>query len=337
MQLTSPTQKLRLALMILLLTGLATWLTACGSAASPERGVMQAPPVAPQQAEASKAARDAAPASASTGAGNTSADGQPVPLADYLARATQAQEKRVIIYTGNVALVVKDTEESVQAITKLVEAQGGYVSGSNVYQSGEVLRGTVSVRVPAERYPQVMEGLRGLAQRVESENASTQDVTEEFTDLQARKTNLERTETALQNLLSERERTGSTSDILEVYRELTDVRGQIEQIEGRLRYLANQSALSTITIELIPDVVYQPVNIGGWQPQGVAKEAVMALVAALQWVASLIIWLVIFILPLFILLLIPIVAFIMFIRFIWRRYRRPNSKPVAPKKAEPTE
>ena len=99
------------------------------------------------------------------------------------------------------------------------------------------------------------------------------------------------------------------------------MRGQIEQIEGRLRYLANQSALSTITIELIPDVLSQPVSVAGWEPQGTAKEALQALVSALQGLANLTIWLVIFLLPLLIVLLLPIVVVVVIIRWAWKRRR----------------
>ncbi len=254
-------------------------------------------------------------------------DGESVPLEDYLASAVKAQEMRVIIYTGNISLVVKDTEESVKDITALADAEGGYVADANVYQSGEVLRGNISIRVPAERYQDVMAQLRGLALRVERESSSSQDVTEEFTDLQARKTNLEHTEAALQQLLDERQRVGSTSDILEVHRELTNIRGQIEQIEGRLRYLSNQAALSTISIELIPDVLYQPISVAGWEPQGVAKEALQTLIVALQGLVNLLIWGVIFILPLLIIMLIPLVILILVIRWWWtRRSRKKDDK-----------
>ncbi|RME97108.1 MAG: DUF4349 domain-containing protein, partial [Chloroflexi bacterium] len=258
---------------IILLALLAALLAACGSASAP---AMES--VARESADAVEQKAAMAPAATAT-----FADGESVPVEDYLASAvSQSNDVRVIIYTGNISMVVKDTEESVQAISQLAAEQGGYVSGSNVYQSGEVLRGTVSLRVPAERYAAVMEQLRAMALRVERESSNTEDVTEEFTDLQARKKNLEVTENALQSLLNERQRVGSTSDILEVQRELTQVRGDIERIEGRMRYLANQAALSTINIELIPDVLYQPITVAGWQPSGVAKEALQSLIDTLQ-------------------------------------------------------
>jgi hypothetical protein len=118
---------------------------------------------------------------------------------------------------------------------------------------------------------------------------------------------------------------GSTADILEVYRELTNIRGQIEQIEGRLRYLTNQAALSTITIELIPSAVYQPVSVAGWEPQGTAKEAVQALVSTLQGLANLTIWLVIYLLPLLIIMLLPVAVVIAVIRWWWRRRKAAKS------------
>ncbi|MEM7348143.1 MAG: DUF4349 domain-containing protein, partial [Chloroflexota bacterium] len=177
--------------------------------------------------------------------------------------AQPQSSKRVIIYTGDIALVVKDTHEAVQGITQLAEAKGGFVANSNIYEYGDVPRGSITIRVPADMYQTTLADLRSLALRVERESSDTQDVTEEFTDLQARKTNLEFTETALQELLETRENSGETADILEVHRELTNIRGQIEQIEGRLRFLANQSALSTITVELTPDILYQPVSVAG--------------------------------------------------------------------------
>lgn len=247
-------------------------------------------------------------------------DGNSVPLEEYLANAVaQAQDTRVIIYTGDISLVVRDTREAMDNITQIATEQDGFVSGSNAFQSGDALRGSMTIRVPAERYQDTLTQLREMALRVERESTATQDVTEEFTDLQARKTNLEVAEGALQELLEERQRIGSTSDILEVHREMTNIRGQIEQIEGRLRYLANQSALSTITIQLTPDILYQPISVAGWEPQGVAKEAVQALIVALQGLANILIWFVIFVLPLLIILLIPVVVVIWLIRWWWRR------------------
>lgn len=299
------------------LPALAALVVACGGAA-------EAPSPANQRASepvaAEAVAKPGAPAPTAVAGGY--GDGAST-VDDILANAmAQAQGPRVIIYTGNISLVVKDTRQAVQAITALAAEQGGYVSDSNIYQDNEVPRGSVTIRVPAENFQDTLARLRNMAVRVESESTNSQDVTEEFTDLEARKTNLEFTEEALQTLLEERQRVGKTSDILEVYRELTQIRGQIEQIEGRMRYLANQSALSTIQIALTPDVLYQPVSVAGWEPQGVAKQAVQALVAALQGLANILIWVVIFILPLLVIILLPVVVLIWLIRWWWKRRKK---------------
>jgi hypothetical protein len=328
-----PVCSLRLVISLVILLAL---LSACGAARAPEQGATLYAP-APQTAPGAEGGAAEAPAGAPVEA---SADysGRLEPIEQVLHSAAQPQDNRVIIYTGNISLVVKDTREAMTAITHLTTEQGGYVSASNVYQSGDVPRGSITIRVPAERYLDTLEKLRGLALRVEAENSGTEDVSEEFTDLQARKANLEVTEKALQQLLEERQRVGSTSDILEVYRELTGVRGQIEEIEGRLRYLANKAALSTITIDLIPDVLYQPVSVAGWEPQGVAKEALQSLVVALQGLANLTIWLVIFLLPLLIIFLIPVVVVIWIIRAWWKRHQaRRRSLPPTPPAATPAQ
>lgn len=260
---------------------------------------------------------------------------EPLPVENIMTAAlAQAQGPRVIIYTGNISLVVRDTRESVQLITVLATEQGGYVSNANIYQSNEVPRGSITIRVPAEKYEETLVRLRAMAIRVEQENTGTEDVTEEFVDLEARKTNLEHTEAALQQLLDDRQQLGRTSDILEVHRELTNIRGQIEQIEGRMRYLANRAALSTITVELTPDVLYQPVSVAGWEPQGVAKEALQALVAALQGLVNLLIWLVILVLPLLVIALLPLVLLILIIRWWWQR-RQTRKKGAVPPEESP--
>ena len=301
---------LKVAWLGLVLLAAAGLVTSCGAMSSAER--TEAPSVAEEAAVAPAAPQEPMMDNSAPGSGS---------VEDALTGSAQAQQTRVIIYTGDVTLVVRDTQEAVGAITELAAAQGGYVAGSNIYQSNDVPQGSITIRIPAELYQDTLAKLRALAVRVDRESSNTQDVTEEFTDLQARKENLEVTEEALQELLQERQRVGSTADILEVYRELTSVRGQIEQIEGRLRYLATQSALSTITINLIPDILYQPISVAGWQPQGVAKEALQALVFTLQGLGNVAIWLLVFGVPVLLVLAVPVVLAVWIIRWWWKRYR----------------
>ncbi|NIN64220.1 MAG: DUF4349 domain-containing protein, partial [Anaerolineae bacterium] len=116
--------------------------------------------------------------------------------------------ERMIIRTAELAIVVEDTEVALLEVRGVATSLDGYLSGADVWRVNEQLRGRVTIRVPAESFDVAMDQIRGLAVEVESENVSAQDVTEEYTDLNARLRNLEATEEELLALLTEvREKT----------------------------------------------------------------------------------------------------------------------------------
>jgi hypothetical protein len=322
-----------IVIVILIITSLVIMGAACGAASAPSPALntqterAASAPIPPINADKGPAAKEAAPAigdeGAAAGTGNFDGETQ---------RALQAaQAPRMIVYNGSLSLIVRDTQETVTGIRSLVEEKGGFISASNLVLNDKALQGSITVRIPSESFFETMEAIKKLSMRVQQENSNTTDVTEEFTDLDARKKNLQVTETALQDLLDQRKRTGSTADILEVYRELTDVRGQIEQIQGRQNYLSRLSALSTIEIGLTPDIMVQPINVAGWQPQGTAKEALQALIRSMQVVVDALIWFIILLLPLLLVILLPIVALVLIIRRLIRgRQARKTAKEVPP-------
>jgi hypothetical protein len=230
--------------------------------------------------------------------------------------------QRKIIYNVSLDLIVKDTAVTFEEVRRLTEERGGFVADSNTWKEESQLRGTVTVRIPVDRLEEALEAFRALAVDVESERMDSQDVTEEYVDLEARLTNLQRTEAELLELLETRSDTGKTSDILEVHRELTQIRAQIEQIQGRMKYLDNLAAMATVHIQLTPDALVQPVVVAGWRPQGTARGAVRALVRALQFFADALIVFFILILPILLLVAIPIALLIWAIRAIWKRVKR---------------
>jgi hypothetical protein len=75
-----------------------------------------------------------------------------------------------------------------------------------------------------------------------------------------------------------------TEDVLNVYNQLTQVREQIEVTKGQIQYYEQSAALSSISVELVPDASVQPLTIAGWEPGGVAKEALQALITGLKGV-----------------------------------------------------
>jgi hypothetical protein len=226
--------------------------------------------------------------------------------------------ERMIIRTGDVAIVVEDSEAALSDIRGIAASLNGYVANTDMWRVNEQLRGTVTIRVPAESFDAAMDQIKSLAVEVERENASAQDVTEEYTDLSARLRNLEATEEELLALLTEvREKTRRAEDVLAVHRELTNIRGQIEQIKGRMQYLERMTALATINVELIPEEEEKPIVEEGWQPLRTLRDASRALVDAGQFFVDAAIWLIVFVLPVLLVLILPVALVV----FVWRRRR----------------
>lgn len=133
--------------------------------------------------------------------------------------------------------------------------------------------------------------IRKLAIKVESEVSSTQDVTEEFTDLESQVRNLQATEAGLLKLMARAER---IEDILALQRELTNIRGQIERLQGRLNFLKRRVEMSTITVALIPEGAPRPGDRPIWKPLETAQNAWRASAVFLTALADIVIAVVVF-------------------------------------------
>jgi hypothetical protein len=233
--------------------------------------------------------------------------------------------ERMIVRTGSLSIVVENTEETLEAIERLASELGGYVSNLQSWRQGDQMAATVTVRILAASFDQARERIKDLATEVESENASGQDVTEEYVDLEARLGNLEVAEEELLELLASAQETHKNAEsILAIYNEITNVRMQIEQIKGRMQYLESASELATLTITVTPQEIEEPVVEPGWEPLRQARDALRTLVNALKALVNVLIWVVLFFLPLAALLALPIIL----IWLVWylRRRRRRRSK-----------
>lgn len=248
---------------------------------------------------------------------------QPAPTPAPIPMPPAAEgEERMLVRTAQLSITVTDTAKAVQEAKAVVEGLGGYVTSSQLYKQGERLYATMVLRVPAERFDDALAQIKALAVEVERESTQGKDVTEEYVDLQARLRNLELTEKELQQLLREvRERTQKAEDVLAVYRELTEIRGQIEQLKGRMQYLERQVDFSSIDLSIAPHVLSTPVVEPGWKPLVTLREASRSLVKALQWLVDAAIWLVVFLLPILILVAIPTALLVLLVRYLVRRRR----------------
>jgi hypothetical protein len=232
------------------------------------------------------------------------------------AAADYADIERLIIRTASLDVVVPNTEEAVDEIQGLAEELDGYVVESNLYQYQEGLRASITLRVPAESLDLALERIRDLSTEVRRESVSGQDVTEEYVDLESRLRNLEATEEKLLEFLEEAE---DTEAALAVYEQLRQVEGEIEQIKGRMEYLEQSAALSTVTLDITPDALAQPIQVGGWQPVGTLRDAFEALIRVLQFLVDALIVIVVLVLPVLLIIAIPVVVLFLIVRALIRR------------------
>jgi len=165
-------------------------------------------------------------------------------------------------------VVVEDTDEALRELHALAKLHDGYIADSNRWLvDDDTPMANVTLRVPAESLDEVLDVIRGMAIKVESENISGQDVTEEYTEVQSWLRNKEAYEKELLALLTEiRESRGKAEEILEVYRELTRIRGEIESLKGRSQYLERMTALATISVSIRPKEVPKALVETEWDP-----------------------------------------------------------------------
>lgn len=162
---------------------------------------------------------------------------------------------RKIIQNAEVELSVKDVDEALGAIRDALERAGGYVQDNQMSGTREQgRRVTMRVRVPAGAYGSLLDLLRSLGE-VHSLHQWTNDVTEEYLDLEAR---IETAEAHLAQLNKLYERSGSVTEMIELEREIARVTADLESLKGRYNFLANQVAFSTISISLYEPGVPAP-------------------------------------------------------------------------------
>ena len=206
-------------------------------------------------ANASNAAANAAPAVRTVQQpGRTQAVLATQPTSLNQAQRSQeppAATDRKVIRNAELNLESDTPDEVQRAIGGIAERKGGFVveAQQNITDKTSLKRDTVliSVRVPADKFADTLDEIRLSAERVVSENVKGEDVTEEFIDVEAR---LKAKKALEQQFMEIMKRAHSVEDALNVQSELADVRSEIERIEGRKRFLENQSSMSTIRIKL---------------------------------------------------------------------------------------
>lgn len=186
-------------------------------------------------------------------------DAKPVALDAANAAPPVTRDNAKIIYTAQIELRVERLLDGTAKFETLVAQSNGYVSSSKLKnEQGNLSSAFWKIRIPSDRYRAFLRDLAQLGQVVQ-QNSSSQEVTEEFIDLEARIKNLQRQETRLETRL---ERVGNSDEILRLEQEITRVRTDIERLQGRQRFLTDQTAMSTVDVTISETKTFQaPVTV----------------------------------------------------------------------------
>lgn len=212
------------------------------------------------------------------------------PTMDRTAGATAAEADQRIIKTGYLSLSVEHADTAASTLTALATGLGGFVQNSSIEERADGSKfGSVTIRVPSARFSEALEEAKKLATQVKSENVGGQDVTEQYTDLEAQLRNAKAQETEYLNILKKAQ---TVQDILSVQSYLGNIRSQIESLEGRLKYLENQTSYATLSVSLSEDA---RVTVPGrdFRPLNDLKTAAQTLVAVFQGLVTWLIWFVV--------------------------------------------
>jgi hypothetical protein len=310
-------------LLIVLMLIASVVLTACGSRAAPTVYVDQQSAVgrAPEMPAATMA-----PAEAEKSAADSFNAGSAVP---------PAQQDRLVIQNADLAIVVKDTKAKMDQMSTLAKTMGGFVVSANLYQTTtpngtQVPEGSIVIRVPADRLEEALTLIKADAVEVQNETRSGQDVTQEYVDLKSRLKNLQAAEAQLTKIMEEAKK---TEDVLNVFNQLVYYREQIELVKGQMQYYEQSATYSAISARLIAEETIKPLQVGGWKPQGVVRDAIQSLINFMQDFVDFVIWSVLYYLPVLLVVALviglPIWLAYIIIRAVARRSKK-NKTPTPP-------
>jgi len=268
------------ACLIGILIIVAVLLAACGSAGSSSAGTTTTGSInAPDQ-----------PAH-STSNGSTSSPNQPN-------KSSADIGPQYLIKSLQVDMAVKDTQKVAADLQAWISATDPRSSsiGIDYTQAGDNLYNvSMKFSVQSTLYPQIEQYLANYASQQNGKllnlHQDTQDVTNDYIDTQSRLKNLRTAQTRLLTLLSH---TNTVGDIITVQTQLTDVEGQIEQIEEHLNALQGQVTFYTVTINLQPISSVAPTPGGSWNPLKTLQDALAASLAFGAGLVTLFIWLAVF-------------------------------------------
>jgi hypothetical protein len=259
--------------------------------------------------EAVPAAPSAA-ASAAPANGNDAQSGGQVPVDTSLK----------VVYTGSLQLVVADVAQAAAKAKTAVTAVGGFVGASQESNNSDSPTATITYRIPADKWDDTVTAIRGVATKVVEEQTQAAEIGGQIVDLEARMTNLRASEAALQKIA---EGAANVSDLLQVQQQLTDVRGQIEELDAQHAQLVNQVQYGTLVTTFGLEIAQVKEAAKGWDPATDVDGATATMISVGQKLVSGAIW--------FVIVWLPFLAVTLIVLFVaWKVGRRFVRVPTGP-------
>lgn len=231
-----------------------------------------------------------------------------------------SNDGRKVVTNSSLSLLVKDVDITVENVRQKVIGMGGFVVNTNIRRDAEASSSTIEVRVPSDQLVDFSKYLRTLSVKVVYENITGTDITDQYTDYEERLNSLEGIKERLQEIMDEAE---TVDEIMNVQNRIFSIQSQIDSIKGQLTYMDRSTATSKVTISISTDELSLPYTpVKSWRPDVVIKNAVRSLISTFRAVATIAIWVLVF-LP----LILFVVAVKISIKYLFRnRKRKENIK-----------
>jgi len=302
-------------------------ISACGSPAATEAPYMEDFVAAPEMPAQEAPASVEQPASSESEAGKI----QEGSVYETGTDGNVALTTHLIIKSADMRVLVENSDVAIDRVTQIVGDTGGYIISSRVWNQPHLdgknyKYATITMGVPVQQFERVLNRLRGLAVQVLDENASGEDVTDQYVDLQSQLTNLEATRERIKSFLDD---ATNVDEALRINQQLSEIERQIEEIKGRINYLQDRSAFSTITVNIEPQlpevVIPTPTPMPTpepepWKPGETFDNAKKSVTRAYQNIIDILIW--------FFVVLVPIFSPpVLIVWLIWKFITRKPNKP----------
>lgn len=234
--------------------------------------------------------------------------------------ATPEERERIgqkIVRNGSVNIRVRQTEDAMNQIKTLAEAKGGFISDSNISAYNESKTGYLTLRIPADKFQETVQAVKAIGTATLEESTQAEDVTAQYVDVDARLRSAKAEEEQYLTILRQAK---SIEDTLNVTNRLADVRSRIEQLQGQMRLLSDQTDYATLRVTLTEAASITPGPTEVWSPSETFRQSVRELIRSLQGFISALISGAIF----FVGLVLPVTIVVGFITWIghklWKKF-----------------